>query len=87
VKKSSARIPWAWARRNSLQVGPPRRGAGPSPARRSSVRILVADTLMPSLASSPRIRMHPHLGLSLPIRTMSARTSSGIGGLPPVIRL
>ncbi|HZA40868.1 MAG TPA: hypothetical protein VFA00_09625 [Actinomycetota bacterium] len=66
---------------DSLQVEPPRRGAGPSPARRSNVRIFVADTLMPSWASSPRILMHPQLGLSLPIPTMRARTSSGIGGL------
>jgi hypothetical protein len=83
VKKSNARIPRAWARRNSLQVGPARRGAGPRPFPRSSVRILVAETLMPSLASSPRILRHPYLGLSLPIRTMSSRTSSVIGGLQP----
>jgi hypothetical protein len=31
VKKSVARMPRAWARRNADQVGPPRRGAGPSP--------------------------------------------------------
>ena len=31
VKTSVARIPRAWLRRNSAQVGPPRRGAGPSP--------------------------------------------------------
>ena len=44
MKKSIARIPWAWDLRNSLQVGPPRRGAGERPARRSSVRIFVAET-------------------------------------------
>jgi hypothetical protein len=42
VKKSVARIPRAWLRRNSPQVGPDRRGAGPSPLRRSSVRIAAA---------------------------------------------
>jgi len=83
VKKSKARIPFACDLRNSLHVGPDRRGAGPSPFARSRVRILVAETLMPSLASSPRIRMHPHRGFSLPIRRMRSRTSSGIGGLPP----
>src|ERR671918_593764 len=41
------------------------------------------EILTPSLASSPRIRMHLHLGfLSLPNRTMSSRTSSPISGLP-----
>jgi hypothetical protein len=62
---------------------PTRRGAGPRPLARSSVRIFVAETLMPSLASSPRIRMHPHLGFFLPNRRMSSRTSAAIGGLPP----
>ena len=84
MKKSIARIPWAWDLRNSLQVGPPRRGAGERPARRSSVRIFVAETQTPSLASSPRILMHPHLGLSLPIRNMRSLTSWLIGGLPAV---
>ena len=51
--------------------------------RSQEVRILVAETLTPSLASSPRIRMHPHLGFSLPIRRMSLRNSALIGGLPP----
>jgi hypothetical protein len=32
VKKSSARIPCAWDRRNSAQPGPSRRGAGSIPA-------------------------------------------------------
>jgi hypothetical protein len=59
VKKSVARIPRAWVRRNSAQVGPPHRDAGPSPCRRRSVRIAEAETLMPSLASSPLIRTHP----------------------------
>jgi hypothetical protein len=67
-----------------LHVGPSRRGAGPRPFARRSVLILVAETLMPSLASSPRIRIHPHLGFSLPICRMRSRTSPEIGGLPPV---
>jgi hypothetical protein len=32
VKKSQAKIPWAWDRRNSDQLGPSRLGAGPMPA-------------------------------------------------------
>jgi site-specific recombinase XerC len=39
-------------------------------------------------SSSPRIRMHPHLGFPLAIRRMRSRASSLIGGLPPAeIRL
>jgi hypothetical protein len=55
VKKSTAKIPWAWVRRNSLHDGPLRRGAGPRPCRRRTVRIAVADTRTPSFSSSPRI--------------------------------
>src|SRR5919106_6620754 len=36
-----------------------------------------AETLMPSFASSPRIRMHPHRGFSPPIRRMRSRTVLG----------
>jgi hypothetical protein len=32
VQKSQARIPFAWTARNSVQVGPDRRGAGSIPA-------------------------------------------------------
>jgi hypothetical protein len=78
-----ARIAPAWGRRNWLQLGPSRRGAGPRPFARSTVRILVAETLMSSLTSSPRIRMQPHRGFSLPICRMRSRTSPEIGGLPP----
>src|SRR5450759_1429315 len=42
-------IPPACARRNSVQVGPVRLGAGPSRAVRSRVRIVVALTRRPSL--------------------------------------
>src|SRR6266545_1398106 len=48
VKKSNARMPRAWARRNSLHDGLLRRGAGPRPSRRRTVRIAVADTRIPS---------------------------------------
>src|SRR6266511_1055505 len=46
----------ALARRNSDQVGPLRRGAGPSPELRKTVAIVVAETLIPSFSSSPWMR-------------------------------
>ena len=46
----------AWARRNSDQLGPIRRGAGPSPELRNTVATVVAETLIPSFSSSPWIR-------------------------------
>jgi hypothetical protein len=46
----------AWARRNSDQLGPIRRGAGPRPELRNTVAIVVAETLIPSFGSSPWIR-------------------------------
>jgi hypothetical protein len=46
----------ACARRNSDQVGPIRRGAGPSPELRNTVAIVVAETPIPSFSSSPWIR-------------------------------
>lgn len=63
VHKSSASIPRAWARRNSLHAGPDRCGAGRRSVARSSMRILVADIRTPRFSSSSAIRMHPHLGL------------------------
>jgi hypothetical protein len=44
------------------QVVPARRGAGPRPRRASSFLIAVANTLIPSFKSSPRMRLYPHLG-------------------------
>jgi hypothetical protein len=46
----------AWARRNSDQLGPIRRGAGPRPETRNTVAIVVAETLIPSFSSSPWMR-------------------------------
>lgn len=68
-------------------MGPDRRGAGPSPCRRRSVRIFVADTRMPSLASSPRILMQPHRGFSRPSLRIRRRVDSSSGGRPPRSRL
>src|ERR1035437_2144096 len=61
-KKSVATMPLAPSERNSLQVGPSRRGAGGSPWRRSTVATLVFDTVTPSLFSSPTMRRYAHGG-------------------------
>src|SRR5664280_1596975 len=82
VKKSVARIPAACDRRNWVQVGPVRRGAGFRPDRSRIVRTVVAEILIPSFSSSPRIRWYPQRGFSLPRRTTSARASGSIGGRP-----
>jgi hypothetical protein len=82
VKKSQAMTPLACARRNSVQVGPLRRGAGPARAARSRVRIVVALTPRPSLRSSPWIRTQPQREFSRARRRMSARSSGSIGGRP-----
>src|ERR687897_627024 len=68
VKKSHASTPLPCVRRNSLHVGPVRRGAGPRPARRRIRRTVLAPARIPSLRSSPWILMQPHLGFSLPRR-------------------
>ncbi len=47
----------AWARRNSDQLGPIPRGAGPRPEARNTVAIVVAETLIPSFKSSPWMHM------------------------------
>ena len=82
VKKSQAMTPSACARRNSVHVGPLRRGAGPARAVRIRVRTVVALTRMPSFRSSPWIRTQPQRGFSRASLRMSARSSSSIGGRP-----
>ena len=72
----------ACARRNCVQVGLERLGAGPRPCRRSRVRIVVAPTRMPSLRSSPAILTQPQRGFSLAIRMTRSAASASIGGLP-----
>jgi len=66
VKKPHATIPSAWALRNCVQAGPQRRGAGPSPWRRSSVLTVVAPTRTPSLRSSPQTLTQPSAGSPWP---------------------
>jgi len=88
VETLQAMMPSAWARRNSVQLGPVRRGAGPSRAVRSKVRIVVAPTRRPSLRSSPSIRTQPQRGFSRARRRMSVRIAASIRGRPgrPVLR-
>ena len=59
-RKSTARIPAAWACRNCRQVGPDRRGAGSMPAARRISRTVDGATVTPSFVSSPWIRRYPH---------------------------
>jgi hypothetical protein len=49
-------MPYAWARRNSDQLGPLRRGAGPRPDLRSTVAIVV------SVPAAKRLRPHRKAG-------------------------
>jgi hypothetical protein len=56
VKKSQARMPAAWRRRNDRQVVATRRGAGSIPWVRSTRPIELADTWQPKRSNSPRIR-------------------------------
>src|SRR5690349_18888452 len=60
-RKSTARIPAAWACRNCRQVGPERRGAGSMPAARRISRTVDGATVTPSFVSSPWIRRYPRL--------------------------
>lgn len=55
-KKSAARIPSAWAVRNSRQLGPTRRGAGSMPAACRICQTVDGAIECPNLASSPWIR-------------------------------
>ena len=82
VKKSQATMALACEARNWRQVGSSRRGAGPRPARRRMVRIVVAETTIPKPWSSPLIRTHPQRGLSLAMRTIRDLVSASMGGRP-----
>jgi hypothetical protein len=72
----------AWERRNSRQLGPDLRGAGPSPTRVSSRRTVVGDTRRPSLPRSPLIRRWPQRGFSRASRTTMSLISADVGGRP-----
>src|SRR6266511_3467811 len=86
VKKSQANTPLPCARRNSLQVGPVRRGPGPRPARRRIRRSVLAPTRTPSLRSSPWILTHPHLGFSRPRRVTRSVVWESRAGRPGLRR-
>ena len=68
--------------RNSRQLEAPRRGAGSRSAPASSRRMLVAETMKPSLRSSPQIRRWPQHGFSRANRSASSRISGDSGGRP-----
>ena len=90
VRKSQATMLAAWVRRNSRQLGPDPRGAGPSPARASSRRTVDGDNRKPSLASSPPIRRWSQRGFSRasghegPHVGRRGRVSALAGRLPPL---
>ena len=75
-------VAWAW--RNSRQIGPERRGAGPGRARASRRRILVGNARTASLVSSPQIRRCPRRGFSRASRNTSCRISGESRGRPGV---
>jgi cysteine desulfurase len=56
VKESAAMTPWAWAVRNSRQVGPVRRGTGSMPAWCRIRQTVEWAMWWPSRAGSPWIR-------------------------------
>ena len=82
VKKSSARIPCAWDRRNSAQPGPSRRGAGSIPASLRICHTVDNATMMPSPASSPWIRRYPRDSFSRASRSTTDRTVRRTSGRP-----
>ena len=86
-RKSTARIPAAWACRNCRHVGPDRRGAGSMPAARRISHTVDGATAMPSFASSPWIRRCPHSGFSLARRTTRRAMPGAVGGRPGLRRL
>jgi hypothetical protein len=81
-KKSVANNPAACVRRNVRQLGPPRRGAGPTRALARIRRMVPAPTRWPSRRSSPWIRRCPHNGFSRANRSVRSRTSSLTRGRP-----
>ena len=86
-RKSTARIPAAWACRNCRQVGPERRGAGSMPAARRISHTVDGATVTPSFVSSPWIRRCPHSGFSLARRTTRRAMPGTVGGRPGLRRL
>lgn len=77
-KKSTARIPEGWLRRNCAQVGPERRGAGAIPALFRIAHTVEAPTGRPARPSSPAILRYPSAGSPWP---SSATAPVGRAGL------
>ena len=77
-RKSTARIPAAWACRNCRHVGPEQRGAGSMPAARRISHTVDGATAMPSFASSPWIRRCPQY---------ATRGRCGAAGNPPPLAM
>jgi hypothetical protein len=86
-RKSTARIPAAWACRNCRHVGPERRGAGSMPAARRISHTVDGAILTPSFASSPWMRRCPHSGFSFARRTTRRPTLGTTCGRPGLRRL
>ena len=81
-RKSTARIPSAWARRNCRQVGPERRGAGSMPAACRIFQTVDGAIVTPSFVSSPWMRRCPHSGFSFARRTTRRVMPGPVGGRP-----
>jgi hypothetical protein len=89
-KKSTARIPAAWACRNCRQVEPARRGAGSMPAARRISQTVDCATVTPSFVASPWTRRYPHSRFSFAGRTTRRAMLGTVGGRPglaPVARV
>ena len=86
-KKSTARIPAAWACRNCRQVGPARRGAESIPAARRISQTVDGATVTPSFVTSPWIRRYPHSEFSFASRTTRRAMLGTVGGRPGLRRL
>jgi len=81
-RKSTARIPTAWACRNCRQVGPDRRGAGSIPAACRISHTVDGATARSSFVSSPCIRRYPHSGFSFASRTTRRAMLRAVGRRP-----
>src|ERR687891_2490342 len=77
VKKSHARIPSAWDRRNSDQLGPTFLGAGPSPSRRSSRLIVLAALPLDPHVAPPRVLLR-HADHELAYLRIDGRSSRSL---------
>jgi hypothetical protein len=68
VRKSQARMPAAWRRRNDRHVVDvaARHGAGWRPLARRTLAMVLAETRQPSRSSSPRMRRSPTVGSRWP---------------------